>query len=119
MSGGAPGKSDCVGDATESARNIVRRKSSAIWQELPKTPAWAVLLCAIASAGLGYELQLQKELTCAPLIFFQEDTENELIYAIYKQLTRHNDAILSQPVQPSLLVGTRSLLSTFLSLIHI
>ncbi|CAB9511582.1 lipase ABHD2 [Seminavis robusta] len=108
--------------AATSARNLIRRTSSVVWDERPKTPAgWSILLAAMASMLVGYELQLQQQLTCPPLVFLQDDDhENNppsLIHLIYRHLTRHSDSILSQNITPSLWVGTRSLLATSLAVV--
>lgn len=115
--------------ATTSARSMVQRTSSVVWEERPKTPTgWAVLVAVMASVLFGYELQLQQQLTCPPFVFLQ-DAENDdnrdrdkqihvsLMQAIYKRLTQSRDSILSQPIRPSLWVGTRSLVATSLSVV--
>jgi len=96
------------------SRELVRRRSS-IAEALPDTPAgWTVLMSTVASALLGYELQLQKSLSSPPLVFGQcgprwaEQQQQQLpLQTIYQHLTKTSDAILSQPIKPSLFVGTR------------
>lgn len=129
-----------VEDPAETTRTIIRRTSSVVEQELPQTPqGWTVFVAFIASAIFGYELQLQKQLTCPPYVFFQQEKQNnsnnndqqqqkqqqqsqyqhdnQIMQTIYKYLTRSSDSILRQPIQPSLWVGTRSALSTSLSVV--
>ena len=62
--------------ATASARSMVRRSSSVIWEERPQTPTgWALFLMGVASIMVGYELQLQQQLTCPPLVFLQQSSQ--------------------------------------------
>jgi predicted alpha/beta-fold hydrolase len=92
------------------SRELVRRRSS-IQENLPKTPSgWAFFLSSIATAILGYEVRLQSSLTCPPLVFGQ--TNDGPLKPIYDRLTRTKDAILARNIQPSLFVGTRSVLTS-------
>ena len=113
------------GDAVRSSvRRLARRTSSRIWEERPQTPAgWAVLTSFVLSAVLGYELRLQKRLTCPPHVFLQgggsgdnPSLDNDTMKKIYERLTL-KDGILAQVVQPSLWVGTRSTLASSLALV--
>ena len=109
---------------TQSARHLARRSSSRLWEERPQTPAgWTVFTTALLAAVVGYELQLQKQLTCPPYVFLQRrgDTQsnnfdNDMMQNIYERLTS-NGGILAQAVQPSLWVGTRSSLASTLALV--
>lgn len=106
------------GTSLENARTLVRQTSSALWEERPQSPqGWSALVAVLASLLCGYELKLQKQLTCPPLVFRQEDPQNELMNAIYQRLIRHEDSILRQPIQPSLWVGTRGALSSGLAVV--
>lgn len=92
------------------SRELVRRRSS-VQENLPKTPSgWAVFLSSIATAVLGYEVRLQTSLTCPPLVFGQ--TQEGPLKPIYERLTRTKEAILTRNIQPSLFVGTRSVLTS-------
>jgi uncharacterized protein len=118
-------RSDVSLEAVAAATTLVRRTSSAVWEERPKTPTgWAVLVAVVTSVLFGYELQLQQQLTCPPFVFLQEDDNDPhgdkqplLIQTIYELLTQHRDSILSRPIKPSLWVGTRSLVATSLSVV--
>lgn len=97
---------------SRSLSMTLQRQSSSIIETLPETPAgWAVLLSSVLSAGLGYELQLQKSLTKPPTTYGQVPT-NTSIHSIHKKLTASDDCILSRPIQPSLFVGTRAVISS-------
>lgn len=97
---------------TEGRDEWMRRSSRALQDALPDTPGkWIVLISALLSAGLAYELQLQSRLTRPPVILGQLPP-NTTIRAVYEKLTATPDAILSRPIQPSLLVGTRAQLSS-------
>jgi predicted alpha/beta-fold hydrolase len=88
-----------------------RRRSSAI-ESLPDTPAgWTVLLAALLTTGLGYEVQLQKSLTKPPSTFGQIPTGSTMA-SIYQKMTATANSILSRNIQPSLFVGTRGLISS-------
>lgn len=92
------------------SREIIRRRSS-VQENLPKTPSgWAIFLSSIATAVLGYEVRLQTSLTSPPLVFGQ--TNEGPLQPIYERLTRNKDSILSRNIQPSLFVGTRSVLTS-------
>ena len=89
------------------SRELLRRQSSSVKENLPKTPSgWAVLLSSIATAVLGYEVRLQTSLTCPPLVFGQ--TQEGPLRTIYERLTSTKDSILTRNIRPSLFVGTRS-----------
>ena len=91
-------------------RELVRRRSS-IQENLPKTPSgWAFFLSSVATAILGYEVRLQRSLTCPPLVFGQ--THDGPLKPIFDRLTRTKDAILARNIQPSLFVGTRSVVTS-------
>jgi predicted alpha/beta-fold hydrolase len=92
---------------------LLRRQSSSIVESLPETPAgWAVLVSTMASTALGYEVQLQKRLTCPPLVYGQCSSEHSPLVDIYKRLTATPDSILRRDIQPSLFVGTRGVVSS-------
>ena len=99
------------------SKELLRRRSS-VSEALPDTPAgWTVLLSALASALLGHELHLQKSLSCPPIVFGQcgppilsspPAINNQLpLQAIYQRLSATPESILTQPIKPSLFVGTR------------
>jgi predicted alpha/beta-fold hydrolase len=93
------------------SKELVRRRSSMV-EQLPDTPAgWTVLLSVLLSMGLGYEIQLQKSLTKPPFTFGQLPMGSD-IRSIYDTLTDSPERILSRPIQPSLFVGTRGLVSS-------
>ena len=92
------------------SRELIRRRSSVV-ENLPETPAgWAVLSSVLASALLGYEIQVQKSLTCPPLVYGQ--CREGPMKPIYDKMTESPASILRRPIQPSLFVGTNSLLSS-------
>ena len=89
----------------------LRRSSSIVEENLPKTPSgWAILSSVLASCLLGYEVRLQKSLTCPPIVYAQynEGPMKEL----YRKLTESEDSILRRSIQPSLFVGTRAYMSS-------
>ena len=93
------------------SQQLLRRRSS-IRESLPETPAgWTILLSAVLTSGLGYELRLQKSLTQPPYTFGQLQA-GSLMADIYQKLTASPDCILSRPIQPSLFVGTRGMVSS-------
>ena len=90
----------------------IQRQRSSLIERLPETPAgWTVLACTLASAFLGYEIQLQKSLTAPPLVFGQvlSSAQNPTtpIEHVYQHLTQTPQSILRRTIQPSLFVGTR------------
>lgn len=93
------------------SRALIKRRSS-IAESLPETPAgWTVLITAVLSTILGYELRLQHSLTKPPITFCQLPP-GSIMEKIYQHLTASSDSILSRTIQPSLFVGTRGLLSS-------
>jgi predicted alpha/beta-fold hydrolase len=102
------------------SKEMSRRRSSII-DSLPDTPAgWTVLVTALSSLGLGFELNLQKSLTMPPTVYRQVQTppdSNNLtnplpLDRIHAQLTATPTSILRRTIQPSLFVGTRSVLAS-------
>jgi predicted alpha/beta-fold hydrolase len=90
---------------------LIRRRSSIV-ESLPETPAgWTVLVAAVLSAILGYELRLQHSLTKPPTTFCQL-APGSIMERIYQQMTASSESILSRTIQPSLFVGTRGLVSS-------
>jgi predicted alpha/beta-fold hydrolase len=93
-----------------SSQLSVRRSS--VIEALPETPAgWTVLLSALLSMGLGYEVQLQKSLTKPPITLGQLP-DGSVIASVHDKMTATADSILSRKIQPSLFVGTRGAIST-------
>jgi predicted alpha/beta-fold hydrolase len=107
---------------------IIRRSSSFIQDSMPETPAgWTVLVTALMSAGLAYEIQLQRQLTAPPVVFYQStsssplsspspspssSTTNSFMDRLYQKMTSRPDSILSRNIHPSLFVGTRGVVSS-------
>lgn len=90
----------------------MRQSSRLIQSTLPNSPGgWSVLIMASLAAGLAYELRLQKRLTDPPVVLGQLPP-NTSIRAVYDKLTATPDSILSRPIRPSLVVGTRAHLSS-------
>jgi predicted alpha/beta-fold hydrolase len=81
-----------------------------------KTPAtlggWTALasLGAAAAAALAYEIRLQKRLTSPPHVYGQ--CREGPLQEIYNEMMDSHDSILTRPMQPSLFVGTRGLVSS-------
>mmetsp|Transcript_37137 Transcript_37137/g.57598 ORF Transcript_37137/g.57598 Transcript_37137/m.57598 type:complete len:564 (+) Transcript_37137:99-1790(+) len=93
------------------SRELSRRRSSVV-EQLPKTPqGWTVLLSAIGTAVLGYEIRLQNSLTKPPITFGQFP-DDSIMAKIYQNMTSAGDSILSRTIQPSLFVGTRGVISS-------
>ncbi|CAB9502392.1 Medium-chain fatty acid ethyl ester synthase/esterase [Seminavis robusta] len=105
------------------SRELVRQQSSIV-EALPETPAgWTVLVSALASAVLGYELHLQQSLSCPPWVFGQctatdktntdhNSNQQTPLQPIFDRLTATPNAILSRPIKPSLFVGTRGTMAS-------
>lgn len=93
------------------SKQLIRQRSSMI-ESLPETPAgWTVLIAALLSAGLGYEIRLQQSLTQPPCTFGQLP-HGGTMSRVHDMLTMSSDSILSRPIQPSLFVGTRGVVSS-------
>jgi predicted alpha/beta-fold hydrolase len=89
----------------------IRRRRTSIIEALPDTPAgWTVLVSAVSSLCLGYELNLQKSLTMPPIVYSQLSTPQ--MKNIYAHLTATPESILRRVIQPSLFVGTRSVVAS-------
>lgn len=105
------------------SKEMSRRRTSII-DSLPDTPAgWTVLVTALSSLGLGFELNLQKSLTMPPTVYRQVHTTNNgngnnnytntlLLDKVHAHLTATPTSILRRTIQPSLFVGTRSVLAS-------
>lgn len=88
-------------------QSLIRTSSSVISEKLPDTPTgWVKLLSVLGSCLVGYELRLQKSLTCLPLVYAQSSSKQ--MNEIYNQMTASPDALLCRKIQPSLFVGTRA-----------
>jgi predicted alpha/beta-fold hydrolase len=93
------------------SHEIVRRSSSVV-ESLPETPAgWTVLVSALLSAALGYELKLQKSLTQPPITIGQLP-HGSAIASIHAKMSSTPNSILARSIQPSLFVGTRGSISS-------
>ena len=56
------------------SQEVLERRRSSIVETLPDTPqGWVAFVSAITAAFVGYEVQLQRHLTCPPLIYGQFD----------------------------------------------
>jgi len=103
---------------SSSIRRLSRQVSAELWrrrssfvESLPETPkGWAVLVSTLSSAVLGYEIQLQKRLTCPPTVYGQ--CNEGPLRPIYEKLTGTEDSILQRNIQPSLFVGTRAVVAS-------
>ena len=106
------------------SKEMLRRRTSII-DSLPDTPAgWTVLVTALSSLGLGYELQLQKSLTMPPTVYRQvhnfnsnsnsNNNNNTLLPLdkIHAHLSATPTSLLRRTIQPSLFVGTRSVVAS-------
>lgn len=95
-------------------QSLVHRSSSMVSENLPNTPSgWVTLVSFLASCLLGYELRLQKSLTCPPRVYAQvssssSSSSSSLMTEIYHQMTVSPDSLLCRNIQPSLFVGTRA-----------
>jgi predicted alpha/beta-fold hydrolase len=88
------------------------RRRSSVTDALPETPAgWTVLVTAVLSGILGYEVQLQNSLTTPPVTFGQIPA-GDVMERIYQRLTESPNSILSRSIAPSLFVGTRGMVSS-------
>ena len=97
---------------SKSVSRQVSRQSSNLVESLPETPAgWTVLVSAVLSAALGYEMKLQKSLTTPPIVFGQLPSGGTM-GSVYQKMTATADSILSRSIQPSLFVGTRGIVAS-------
>jgi predicted alpha/beta-fold hydrolase len=88
-------------------KHFIRQSSSLISEKLPETPSgWMKLLSLLTSCCVGYELRLQKSLTCPPLVYAQ--LSSQWMNDIYQKMTQTPDSLLRRAIQPSLFVGTRA-----------
>jgi hypothetical protein len=86
-------------------------QQSSMQEQLPDTPrGWAALLSTITALLIGYEINLQRKLTCPPTVYGQIAAGP--LKAIYERMTSDPSSILLRTIQPSLLVGTRGALSS-------
>jgi predicted alpha/beta-fold hydrolase len=97
---------------SRSVSRQVSRQSSILVESLPETPAgWTVLVSAVLSAALGYEMKLQKSLTTPPIVFGQLHSGGTM-GSVHQKMTATADSILSRSIQPSLFVGTRGIVAS-------
>jgi predicted alpha/beta-fold hydrolase len=109
------GESSAVPDTTETSRGkILRslsRRRSAVTESLPETPqGWAALTSVLAALTLGYELNLQKQLTCPPTVYGQ--CHQGPMKEIFQRLTASPNSLLTRNIHPSLFVGTRGVVAS-------
>ena len=93
------------------SQEFLRRRSSFIESFPDTTSGWALLISALSSLSLGYELKLQKSLTMPPTVYGQV-YNNPQLDTIYQLLTSTPTSIFRRTIQPSLIVGTRSVLAS-------
>jgi len=70
--------------------------------------------CGAVLAVLGgflsaNEIHLQRRLTCAPTVYMQKDGNMK---ALYEELSKNDQSILSRPMKPALVIGTRGVVSS-------
>jgi len=93
------------------SRQVSRRRSS-FNESLPETPqGWVALISAISSLILGYEINLQKKLTCPPSVYGQCQKGSPM-HDIFQRLTATATSLLTRDIHPSLFVGTRSVMAS-------
>ncbi|GKY96413.1 hypothetical protein MPSEU_000600800 [Mayamaea pseudoterrestris] len=100
------------------SNELVRRRSS-VTDQFPDTPhGWAALLSLLGCVTVVYEIALQRRLTGPPTVYGQVGTkadstsDSSLLSDIHSKLTASPDSILRRTIRPSLLIGTRGLLSS-------
>lgn len=72
---------------------LERRRRSSFKEQLPQTTyGWTVFLSTLSSLILRYELNLQKSLTCPPLVYGQ--VEEGPLKEIYQEMTKSETSIL-------------------------
>lgn len=106
------GKQGSIRRLSKRISRTLSRSSSTVVEALPETTSgWTVLISALLSSALGYELKLQKSLTKPPIVMGQLP-QGSHIGDIYAKMTSTADSILSRSIQPSLFVGTRGVISS-------
>lgn len=104
--------SSSEGSLTRRLSSQIARRSSSVVEALPETPAgWTVLVSALVTAALGYEMKLQRSLTQPPVTIGQLP-KGSAMASIHGKMTSTSDSILSRSIQPSLFVGTRGHVSS-------
>jgi predicted alpha/beta-fold hydrolase len=99
------------------SKEVSRRRTSIV-EALPETPTgWVVLVSALSSLCLGYEVNLQKTLTVPPTIYSQLAVDCRM-KEIYNRLTATPESILRRTIQPSLFVGTRGVIASTAAYLH-
>lgn len=87
------------------------RSGSLVSEQLPDTTrGWMILTSAVVGTMLAYELQLQRKLTCPPLVYAHH--REGVMKSIYERMTQTPHSILRRNIRPSLFVGTRAQLSS-------
>jgi len=79
----------------------------------PETPlGWSVFLSTVASMIIAHEIRLQKRLACPPLVYTQESPFMNVLRDTLVKRSKDGQSILTRTIQPSLFVGTRSVMAS-------
>ena len=98
---------------TSSLRRMSRQLSVKLEPVKPETPlGWTAFLSTMASLAFIHEVKLQKRLTCPPLVYTQETPYMDLLQKMLSKGSKDGLSILTRNIQPSLFVGTRSVISS-------
>eukprot|EP00980_Cylindrotheca_fusiformis_P030423 scaffold24801_cov181-Cylindrotheca_fusiformis.AAC.1 len=101
-----------VGSISKRLSSQISRRSSSFVESMPETKAgWTVLVSALLSAALGYEMNLQRSLTQPPITIGQLP-KGSAIASIHSKMSSTPDSILARNIQPSLFLGTRGIVSS-------
>ncbi len=101
-------------------RRMSRRLSANLVPVKPETPlGWVAFLSTMTSMLLVHEIKLQKRLTCPPLVYTQNSPYMNKLREMLANGSKDGKSILTRNIQPSLFVGTRSVMASSASyLIH-
>ncbi len=95
-------------------KSLSKQLSESLTPVKPETPlGWTAFLSTVASIAFAYECRLQKTLTTPPSVYTQNDNKYmESLRDILAHGSKDGLSILTRNIKPSLLVGTRSVLSS-------
>lgn len=94
-------------------RRMSRQLSQSLEPLKPETPiGWTAFMTSLASLLVLHEMRLQKKLTCPPKVYTQDTPFMNTLRETLTQNSKDGLSILNRNIQPSLFVGTRSVLAS-------
>lgn len=98
----------------ERRRSSIKKLTESVTETVkPETPlGWIAFISSLSTAILVHEIRLQTKLTCPPLVYAQKDSPviNEVKHQLAKR--KQGNDFLTRDIKPSLLVGTRGVISS-------